>query len=201
MDNKLTVPSSVTLCDDGKYRWVYEYDMLRNSAIFFTILKVLAISALVPVLILLISGAFGNIAELLKTFLLVLIIMAVLAAIAYAITAKMYGGRYCVIFTMDEEGITHAQQEKQFEKAQLAGFITAMAGASAGKPGAVGTGILAASKSEIYSDFSAVKSIRVFRKQHLIKLDYPTSHNQIYCEEDAMEFVEEYIRERCPKAK
>ena len=71
-----------------------------------------------------------------------------------------------------------------------------MAGASSGKPGVAGTGILAASKSELYSDFGSVRSIRVYPKRNLIRLDYPTSHNQIYCEDDALVFVEKHIREK-----
>ncbi len=35
---------NVKLCPDGKYRWCYEVNMLKNPMILFTVFKVLAIS-------------------------------------------------------------------------------------------------------------------------------------------------------------
>ena len=32
----------IELCADGKYRWAYEYDMLRNPSILFVVLKIFA---------------------------------------------------------------------------------------------------------------------------------------------------------------
>ena len=195
------VPASITLCADGKYRWVYEFNMLKESTIFFTVFKVLAISSLIPFLILVISNGFKDFNRSLKAFMIIVGILFILCVISYVLITLFYGGKYCIVFTMDDKGITHAQQEKQFRKAQLIGVITAMAGASSGKPGVAGTGILAASKSELYSDFGSVRSIRVYPKRNLIKLDYPTNHNQIYCEDDALAFIEKHIRENCTGVK
>jgi hypothetical protein len=36
--------SRVTLCPDGKYRWVYEVPMLKNPSILYDVYKVLGIS-------------------------------------------------------------------------------------------------------------------------------------------------------------
>lgn len=199
--NYKDIPASITLCEDGKYRWVYELKMFRNPAVFLTVFKVLAISSLLPFMIVVIADGFKNFTSSLKVFLIILGIMFILCMIGYTVTAVLFKGRYCVVFTMDEDRITHAQQEKQYRKAQLAGIITAMAGAAAGKPGPAGTGLLAASRSELTSDFSTVKSIKVFPRQNMIRLDAPLSHNQIYCDDDAMEFVEKFIREKCAKAK
>ena len=43
-ENKSYQGKEVRLCSDGKYRWVYEMNMLKNPTIFFTVLKVMMIS-------------------------------------------------------------------------------------------------------------------------------------------------------------
>lgn len=200
----MNVPGSITLCADGKYRWTYELPMMKSLAILSTVWKVLGISFCVPLVITLLSGPKKTGPEILKIFGLFALILAgiiVLSLIAYVILAASYGWKYCVLFEMDEEGIVHKQMDRQVEKAQVLGAITAAAGAASGNASTAGTGLLAASKSSQYSRFECVKRARFRRKQHLIKLDYPFSHNQIYVEDDAFDFVAGYIRAHSPKLK
>lgn len=197
MREKTQTPKSITLCEDGKYRWAYDLPMLKNPTILFTVYKVLAIAACFPLLISLIASGFTEILKILGLFILVLAILFVVGFIAYVIVAAVYGWYYCVIFVMDEEGIVHAQQQKQFKKAQALGMIAALGGAAAKNPTTTGAGLLAATKSEQYSQFDRVKKMKVYPRRHLIKLDYLMSHNQVYVEDDAFAFVEEYIRSRC----
>ena len=91
--------------------------------------------------------------------------------------------------------------EKQYKKAQALGWLTAMAGVAAGKPGVMGTGLLAATKNEQATEFSKVKRLRTFRAFHTIKLDSPLNHNQIYAEPEDYDFVLNYISKRIPKNK
>lgn len=193
-------PESITLCADGKYRWAYNLPMMKNPAILITVYKVLAISALFPFLIVLIADGFKNFLGALKVYCIVMLIMIVIGFIGYTIAAAAYGWYYCVIFEMDEDGIMHAQQPKQFKKAQALAMITAFAGAAGGKPGVTGAGLLAATKGGQYSQFNLVKKMKFFPRQNLIKLDYPLSHNQVYVEDDAFEFVADYIKTRCTAA-
>lgn len=201
MDNLVKTPDSITFCEDGKYRWAYDLPMMKNPSILFTIYKVLLIAACLPLLIVLISSGFKDTLNILKTFAIVLLILFVIGFIAYAIVAATYGWYYCVIFEMDEKGVLHAQQQKQFSKAQALGMITALAGAETGNMTAAGSGLLAATKSSQYSQFDKVKKVKCFPKSNLIKLDYPLSHNQIYVEDDAFRFVEDYIKARCKGAR
>ena len=39
------VTENIRLCPDGKYRWIYEFSMLKNPAVLRTVFKVLGISA------------------------------------------------------------------------------------------------------------------------------------------------------------
>lgn len=128
-------------------------------------------------------------------------IMLVLGIIGYFVVAYMYNGKYCVVFEMDDNGIMHAQQDKQVKKAKLIGIITAMSGAARGNIGAVGTGILAASRTKMYTDFKYVKSIDVDTNSNLIKLNATLDRNQVYVENEDFDFVLKYIAARCPNAK
>lgn len=94
----------VTRCGDGKYRWVYEYPMLKNPTILLTTLTLFLLCGLAPVGIL-------------------VLIALPLTLISYGILAMNYGWTYIVLFEMDETGITHLQQPRQFPKTQ--GFAIA----------------------------------------------------------------------------
>lgn len=194
----------VTLCTDGKYRWVYEFPMLKNPTLFFTVWKVLAISGLVPVFITVISdiGREGIHALLtgLKIYAIILLAAGVLSFISYLIVAAVYGWKYVVLFEMDEEGILHAQQDKQVSKAQVMGWLTAFAGAAAGSPQVTGAGLLSATHSSIRSTFDKVKSVHVLKSRNTIKLNEPFAKNQVYVPDEDFDFVREYISSRCINA-
>mgnify|MGYP007070339844 CR=1 FL=1 len=38
------VTENIYLCTDGRYRWVYEYQMLKNPTVLITVLKVFLLS-------------------------------------------------------------------------------------------------------------------------------------------------------------
>ena len=192
--------------DDGIYRWVYEFDMLKNPIILLTVLKIffLVLAGMWVVFGLFRignDGFIGAFAAQTKELLIPAVILFGLSIVAYIILACIYGWKYCVLFEMNETGIRHIQMEKQYKKAQAIGWLTAMAGAAAGKPGMAGTGLLAATKNEQATEFIKVKRMRSFRVFHTIKLDSLLNHNQIYAEPEDFDFVLEYISKRIPKNK
>ena len=197
---------NIKKCDDGSYRWVYEFNMLKNPIILLTVLKIF-LFVLVGMWV--IFGLFrigrdgfvGAFVAQTKELLIPAAILLGLSIAAYIILACIYGWKYCVLFEMNETGIRHIQMEKQYKKAQAIGWLTAMAGAAAGKPGASGTGLLAATKNEQATEFSKVKRMRVLKTFHTIKLDGLLNHNQIYVEPEDYDFVLEYISKRIPKSK
>ena len=188
---------------DGVYRWVYEFNMLKNPVILLTVWKIFALIlagmwvffGLLNLRDMSFTEAFFGEA---KALALPAAILLVLSLLAYAILAGIYGWKYCVLFEMDEEGVRHIQMEKQFKKAQAVGWLTFAAGLAAGKPGAAGAGLLSAAKNESATKFSAVKKMKVFPAMHTIKLDSPLNHNQIYAEGEDFDFVLEYISRRVP---
>ena len=148
---------NIMMYPDGKYRWVYELNLYKSSAIFSEILKVLGITL---VIVMLLMGIFSlmdgdGIMDTLK-FLgemggILLAIFIPLSIVSYLIYAYVTGGKYCVVFEMDEKGITHIQHPKDVKKTKLIGALTVLAGIAGGRPGIAGTGILAASRTAMHT--------------------------------------------------
>ena len=198
--------SKVTLCEDGVYRWYYEFPMMKNPTILFTIWKVLLIASCAPALVSMIAVfTDGRFLEGLKTFAEVLGvtfgIMLVLSLIAYFILGLIYGFKYIVLFEMNEEGVVHIQQPKQFKKAQAIGWLTAIAGSGAANPTVTGAGLLAASKQYSSSEFEKVDRVIGHKRFNTIKVNQWFSKNQVYVTDEDYDFVWDYITKRCTKAK
>lgn len=196
---------SIMLCSDGKYRWVYEFSMLRNPTLYFTVLKVLTIGALcctLPVILSSIgSEGLGALIEGAKVFGVVMVIFVPLSFLSYLILAGQYGWKYIVLFEMDENGIIHQQQDKQFDKAKGIAWVSAFIGAANNDIGAVGRSISVMTRSSTSSEFGSVKKVTLLKRRNTIKLDRPFSHNQVYVEKEDWEFVKDFITQRCTNAK
>ncbi len=201
-DNK-ELKKSVTLCDDGKYRWIYELSMWKNPTLLVLIYKVLGIAfGIVGLFILILNWENLSFAwEDVWPVLAFIGFFALLTLLAYAIVAGMYGGKYIVIFTMDERGINHEQIPEQAAKARTLGAITAAAGAATSNPSMAGLGAGCAARTSMYSTFSAVRSVKPHRGRNLIKLRESLSNNQVYVRDEDFDFVHNYIKEHCPRVK
>ena len=194
------VTDNIILGTDGKYHWYYEFKLMKNPSIikvlwkiFFWIFVVMwALLTLLDVF----DGHFKmeDFLNLSKTFLLILAGVELLVALSYFVYALIAGWKYCVMFEMDEDGVTHIQMPSQFKKSQVASAILVFMGAAAGKPGVMGTGILAGAKSSMASRWSSVKSIEISRKHQLIKVNERLNKNQVYALPEDFEFVESFIK-------
>ncbi len=110
----------IWLCNDGKYRWFYELNMWKNPAIFFSVLRVFGMTAVILLVIFSVISLFTDgvkgLVNMLTFFtdkpipiLLFLLFFIVLIIMSYGILAIMYGGKYIVLFEMDDKGIRHSQ--------------------------------------------------------------------------------------------
>ena len=195
----------VQLCADGKYRWVYEMHLLKNPTIFLTVLKVMGIALgivwLFGIVVAAIQGDLdgGYFLFWLKVIAIIAGIMIVLTGLSILILAAIMGGKYVVLFEMDETQVVHIQMPRQVKKAQLIGAITALVGLAAKNPTTVGVGILSTAKSRSTSEFDKVRSVKAYPKCHLIKVNQLLFKNKVYVSPEDFDFVYNFIKSRCPK--
>lgn len=191
---------SVRLCPDGMYRWAYELNMFKNTALLGTLFKVLGISVGVVWLLISIMNGFEDFGQFTLVMLAIFAGICVLGLLAYGLIALLNGGKYCVLFEMNETGLRHIQLPRQYKKAQVLGWIAMLAGAIAGNPTTTGAGMLAASRNTMVSEFPKVRSIKADPARHLIRVNAPLSKNQVYVKDADFDFVLNFIRSHCPKA-
>ena len=201
------VTENIYLCPDGKYRWYYEFDMMRNPAILITVFKVLGLSALIVfVLVALINLIDGNgilpsdPGEI-KVIVYVILAFVVITLLAYTILAAAYGWKYLVLFEMDEEKVIHMQLPKQFEKAKAIGWLTVMAGGAAGSLTASGIGMNVLNKNKSVSTYKNVKKVKSVKQFDVIHVSEGLERNQVYAEDADYDFVMDYISQRCENAR
>ena len=199
--------SRVKFYPDGKYRWVYEVPMLKNPTILFDVYKVLGISFGIVWLfnVLLISCEDGlnlrNLWSFTSGFLILMLVFLVIGYVAYFIVAWYYGWKYIVLFTLDEKEVVHQMMPRQIEKAKVLGALTALVGSVAGKPGVMGAGVLAASRSTSTSVLANVARLVPRRSLHLIKVNQLLNKNRVFVPDEDFDFVYNFLCQHCPKAK
>ena len=206
MAGKIYKSENITMCKDGKYRWVYELDLYTTTAIIKEVWRVLLISLVIVLALMLIFSIIeGDLTEGLRFIgemaAVLFGIFLVLSIVGYLLFAYIIGGKYCVVFEMDEEGINHIQHQKHVKKSELIGAITALAGLAGGNLTTVGTGVLAAARTSMLTYFDDVKELEILPKEHLIRVNETLSRNQVYADDEDFAFVANYIKARCRNAK
>lgn len=190
---------------DGVYRWAYDFNMLTNPTILFTVFKGVSIGFGFMWVFDTVLAVFGDgfeLSEFLRTtkvFLILFIGFMILFVISYWLYARIaLGGKYCVLFEMDEKGITHTQVPRQFKKAQIMALIN---GLTATNLSALGNAMIVGSRSSMSSDWSKVRSVQCFPRRGVIKVNELLNKNQVYVSEEDFEFVRDYIVSHCVNAK
>ena len=90
---------------------------------------------------------------------------------------------------------------RQVKKAMLLGALTTLMGAAAGKPGVMGSGLLAASRNSTTSVLADVARLKPCRRQHFIKVNQLLNKNRIFVPDEDFDFVYDFLCQHCPKAK
>lgn len=195
---------SIVRDGNGVYHWVYELHLMKNPVVFGTVFKIFAVLILIEAVFVAVLGLADG-SSFMETVtgagqmgLIMLVLFFVLTLVGYTLYAAMNGWKYCVLFEMDDEGVTHTQLPRQFKKAQVLGALTSLVGAASGKVGVVGTGILAASRNSMSTTFANVRSVKVSNTWHYLKINEPLAKNQVYAEEEDFPFVRDFILAHVP---
>ena len=181
-----TPSTQIAFCPDGKYRWAYEFNLYRNPTILFVLFKIFGAIIGIGFVIFLginlsdMANGYADMEDLIgvvKGAVIFCLFWFALVTVSYYIYAAMQGGKYCVLFEMDDEGVVHKQYEKQVEKAQVVGLINVLAGIATANPVQAGIGINSS-----------------------VKVNEPLAKNQVYADGADYDFVFSYIASRCPNA-
>lgn len=184
-------------------QWVYEFSFWKNPAILITTSKVLLLGLLGPTLLMFFLTLGDGLDEALAVtgnFLgFGLLILAVLLALAYVLLGLIYGGKYLVLFQMDDTGVDHIQLASQVKRAEAMGLLAALAGAATGNVTATGAGLMAASRHHLQTKFKKVRSIKAVRSRNTIYLNESVTRNQVYPEPGRFDEVLDHIIRHSPQ--
>jgi hypothetical protein len=192
---------------DGKYRWVYEVNLLTNPTVLIDVWMVLAMSAAIVGIFMagigILAGDFDldMLVSILKVGFIVLGLMTVLCIVGYLFYALLAKGKYAVLFIMDNKEVVHKKMPKSVKAAELIGKLAMFAGAGAGREGVVGTGLLAKTRTSLNSEYKDVRKVRGCRWMNLIKVEERFFKNRIYVNKEDFDFVFNYLADHCPQAK
>ena len=204
---KEEIGNRVTLCQDGKYRWVYEVNLLTNYSILFDVWKVFGISIVIIIILFTIIFLFTGELSLDifigmgKGVFFSAAILAVLSILGYLLYAAISGWKYVALFIMDEKEVTHQQMPREVKKGQIIGALTILAGLASGRPGVIGTGILSQSRSSMTSTLANVKRLIPSRRMNLIKVNQLLAKNRVYVNDEDFDFVYDFLCQHCVNAK
>lgn len=194
----------VTQCADGKYRWTYELSLYKDPTVFLLVWRILIIISLVVCAVVIVSDAanwgMAKAVEDLPFLAYFLIGATALTALGYLLYAGIMGGKYIVEFEMDESGVMHTQTASQAKKAKTLGVVTMLAGAISGRPTTAAVG-MNARRTQMYTDFASVRSVKAYARRGLIKVGGRLSHNQIYAPKEDFDFVKTYVTSHCQNVK
>lgn len=188
-----------------KYTWIYEYNLWKQFSVFITVFKVMLFCGMLPVLLvlalMLVEGDKDVAATALKMIAFMTVITSILTVLGYIITAFLKGGKYCVMFEMDDNGINHIEMEKSMKKNRLVSILGIGAGIILSSPTVAGASIMAYTKRNMYSEFSKVRKIKGVKKRNTIYIEGDSGFNQVYVDKENFDYCLEYIIDKCKKAR
>lgn len=194
MNNKEIKPS---------INWEIEISILNNMGVMGEVFKVIGIASAIPALLVFILWAadgFPKIGDLgdFKYFLaLILIIIIVMALIILAV-----GNKYPTRYELTPQGVTFITLEKRRKKNNFIALLLILLGGAKGNISAIGTGVLAASRQNMNTNWKKVRKIVFHKKRRSISLiSTDMTKNILFCKEDNINEVFNAVKLYCPKAK
>ena len=194
-----SIPEGVQQCADGKFRWAYEVNMYTNPTIFYAIANMFIIAYLICLVLFVVITLCMD-----EDVLMAPLVVTGIFAFIFLVTIPCYygyaawvGGRYAVMYTMDEQGIETRQMPQNIKKNQVIASIAGMVGAMKGDLSMMGLSMNIANTQVIKTDFKHVREVKAAPHRHLIKLSASWyDKNHIYVDEADYDFVYNYILER-----
>ncbi len=201
-DVRMVTPN-IGLGPDGKYRWIYEMNLFRNPSIFLTVWKIFFFICIGIFVMMTVIQAFEGdldgkaVLDTLRICGVVTGVMTALVVVSFLIYAAIMGGKYIVMFEMDENGVNHRQLPRQAKKAMGIAAAAFVIGMLSNRTSTMASGF-AAANTEMYTSFAKTKKVRFYPRRDVIKIRHTLNRNQIYAKPEDFGFVQDYILRRVP---
>lgn len=189
--------------EDGTYDWIYCMNMMKNTSMMKFIFKGVAI-CFIPVTAMLLFLSWGS-----DEFAMMVGILAACFGVVMLITLfsvwfvnTIYKGSYMLVYQMNNDAIMFSQTTDQAAMTRTIAGASAAVNAAGNNIGGViaGTG-LAMSPNVHIAKFAKVSSVRGNRADNLIWVNTFLQSLMIYVPDEFYDFVWNYIRERCDRAR
>ena len=195
------LPPGIERLEDGTLGWTYSQSLWSNPTILYTTLKVMMIA--VVIILLLIGGLSAIEGDFDPEFFLYMTVGLIVGAfilslIGYAVYAAVSGGKYNMLFFMNDDVVVHMAMPKEAKRGDRINDIAVLVGVLTGNPTLTGMGMANSGRNTLESNFADVKSIVQDRSHDLIKVRAGLKFNQIYASPAQYDFVLSHIASRCP---
>ncbi len=187
------------------YRWVYDVNLWKDTILPVMFIRILLLAALAPALVLFaVTALEGEPGKGLLLFIQVYGMTAcgliALFIVVYPVFIVIKGGRYSILFEMDDHGIRHIEMPRTARRSEVMSWAGFAAGVLAKNPTLMGSSLLAGSKSQSYSAFQNVRKIIHHKRKGVMRLICrDMTRNLIYLHPADAEFVGKFITEHCKK--
>ena len=195
------LPPGVECLEDGTLCWTYSQSLWSNPTILYTVLKVMLIAVLLVTLFIAGLSIMEDDFDIVETLMIgggLAVGMTVLSLLGYAVYAAISGGKYNMLFFMNDDLIVHMAMPKEAKRGDRINDIAVLVGALTGNPTLTGMGMANYGRNTLESKFTDVKSIVQDRSHDLIKVRAGLKFNQIYASPAQYDFVLSHIASHCP---
>ncbi|WP_156000753.1 hypothetical protein [Thioalkalivibrio sp. ALJT] len=190
----------------NEYRWLHDVSLWRDTVIPLMLFRLILLAALIPALLLLVietlEGSFlRGLQAFGQVYLIVASIMLGLFIIAYPLYVLVSGGRYSILFEMDDKGIDHIEMPSRgVKRTDLLARVGFLAGLASGNPSASGASLLALSRKRMHTPFNRVRKVVVYERKGVVKLIARNmTRNLIYAQPADFKLIKDLLLERCPR--
>ncbi len=194
---------------DSNYTWDYRMRIFKDASVPKTLIKIFLFTVIaIMVFVLALALIEGDLTtsvfiEVAEGFGLVFLGLTVLTLLSYYVVfAAIHGGKYDIVYKMDDKGVSFITAKGTMDKVKKTALLGAVAGIAAGSLPTVGSSILAATRSSMYTKFAAVTKVVIYgRNKKLVLTESHIAKNHIYAQQDNFEQISKHILGKCTKAK
>lgn len=191
--------------DSGRFRWLHEVNLWRDPTLPSLLFKILLLAGVAPaVLVLAVETFEGSPVQgfqvAAQIYLIVTGVLMLLFVLSYPVFILFKGGRYPILFEMDDREVRHIEMPSSADRSRLMAWVGLIAGLAARNPTVMGSSLLALSRSQMATRFRDVRKVVVYRRRGVMRLiARDMTRNLIYVDREHFQEVVDHVLARCPR--